>query len=84
SSLTCDMCHGDDLLGNVEFGAPPLIHIPSAWDEQQFIDFMRTGLRPGGSSVDGDAMPWEDLSRFLREDDEVRAIYAHLQNIFME
>lgn len=35
------------------------------------------GLRPGGSAVDGEAMPWENMSEFL-EDDELRAIYAHM------
>lgn len=83
SSFTCELCHGNDLRGNPESQAPPLIGIALAWDEQQFIDFMRTGIRPGGSSVDSEAMPWEDLSRFLREDDEVRAIYVHLKDIAM-
>lgn len=84
SSLTCALCHGEDLLGDPEFRAPPLVGFARAWDEQQFIDFMRTGIRPDGSSVDGAAMPWEDLSRFLREDYELRAIYAHLKNIIVE
>lgn len=81
SSLTCGLCHGDELLGNAEFRAPPLIGIPLAWDEQQFIGFMRTGVRPDGSNVDSEAMPWEDLSRFLQEDDELRAIYAHIKDV---
>ena len=84
SSFTCEMCHGEDLLGDPEFPAPALIHVPRAWSEQHFLDFMRTGIRPDGSSVDGEVMPWEDLSRFLREDDEVRALYAHLKDITMK
>jgi len=81
SSFTCQMCHGDDLLGDPQFEAPALIHISQAWDEQQFITFIRTGIRPDGSSVDGDIMPWQDLSQFLREDDELRAVYAHLESL---
>jgi hypothetical protein len=34
--------------------------------------------------VDGEAMPWKDFSRLFREDDELRAIYAHLQEKFEE
>lgn len=84
SSFTCELCHGDELLGDPEFQAPALIGIPLVWDEQQFMHFMRTGTRPDGSSVDGALMPWEDLSRFLREDDEVRALYAHLKHVAAE
>lgn len=79
SSLTCELCHGGDLLGDPQFKAPPLIAIPLAWDAQEFLHFMRTGIRPDGTSVDGEAMPWEAFSRFLREDYEVRAIYAYLK-----
>lgn len=82
SSFTCQLCHGPDLHGDGE--TPTLHHIALAWDEHQFMNFMRTGIRPGGSSVDSEAMPWEDLSRFLREDDELRAIYAHLKDITEE
>jgi hypothetical protein len=35
------------------------------WGEQEFIDFMRTGNRPEGSSVEGEAMLWKDLSVML-------------------
>lgn len=78
-SLTCELCHGGDLLGDPQFKAPPLIAIPLAWDAQAFVHFMRSGIRPDGTSVDAETMPWEDLSRFLREDEELRAIYAHLK-----
>jgi mono/diheme cytochrome c family protein len=79
SSFTCEICHGSNLLGDPDSQAPPLVAIPLAWGEQEFIEFMRTGSRPDGSSVDGEAMPWKDLSRLLSGDDDLRAIYAHLQ-----
>lgn len=81
SSLTCDLCHASNLLGNPDFQAPPLIGIALAWSDQEFIQFMRTGMRPDGTEVDGQKMPWEDLVRFLREDDELRAIYAHMKGV---
>lgn len=81
SSLTCAICHGDDLLGEPVSATPTLAHIPQIWDEAQFLHFMRTGTRPGGASVDGDAMPWESLGRFLREDDDVLAVYRHLESL---
>lgn len=79
SSFTCDICHGSDALGGAEFQSPPLIGIPLAWDETAFIEFIRTGLRPDGSRVDAERMPWKDMSGFLGNDDELRAIYAHLE-----
>ena len=84
ASLTCGFCHGDDLLGDPEMQAPPLIHVPLVWEEAEFLQFMRTGVRPDSSSVDGELMPWEVLSRFLREDDELRAVYAHLKTLEVE
>lgn len=84
SSWTCEECHGADLLGDPDIQAPPLLAIPQAWSEQNFIEFMRTGTRPDGSSVDEEAMPWKDFSRLFREDEELQAIYAHLQEKFEE
>ena len=78
SSFTCEICHGADGLGDPDFASPPLIGIPLAWNERAFIDFMRTGIRPDGSSVDAERMPWKDMSAFLGDDDELRAIYAHM------
>jgi cytochrome c553 len=78
SSFTCDICHGTDGLGDPDFPSPPLIGIPAAWNEHAFIDFMRTGIRPDGTSVDEERMPWKEMSAFLGDDDELRAIYAHM------
>jgi mono/diheme cytochrome c family protein len=84
SSFSCEMCHGADLLGNAEFQVPPLLAVPLAWGEEAFIKFMRTGTRPDGSSVDGETMPWEDLGRLFSDNEELRAIYAHLEEVFQE
>lgn len=84
SSFTCQACHGPDLLGNPDMPAPPLVAVPLAWSEEEFVHFIRTGLRPDGSSVDGEAMPWRDLSDLLNEDDELRGVYAHLLEVSAE
>jgi len=81
ASLTCELCHGKRLQGDAAFGAPGLTFVPAAWEKEEFVHFIRTGTRPNGSSVDGDRMPWKDLSRFLSEDDDVRAVYAHLEEV---
>ena len=84
SSFTCELCHGADLMGDADFQVPPLLAVPLAWGEENFIKFMRSGTRPDGSQVDEEAMPWKDLGRLFQEDDELRAIYAYLQEIFAE
>ena len=76
-SYTCTLCHGANLGGSREFSAPGLVGAGLAWTEQEFMNFMRTGLRPDGTAVDGDMMPWEIMST-LFDDDELRAIFAHL------
>jgi mono/diheme cytochrome c family protein len=81
SSITCEFCHGSDLLGDPEFGTPPLVAIPVAWSEDEFITFMRTGTRPDGSKVNGDLMPWKDMSAFLNDDAQLRGVYAHLDDL---
>lgn len=81
SSYSCQTCHGSDLLGDLAFQAPALMPIPLMWGEQEFIDFMRTGSRPDGSSVDGELMPWKELSVMFAGPDDLSAIYAHLQEL---
>lgn len=81
ASVSCAFCHGPSLLGDPDSKAPSLVAIPAAWGEQEFINFMRTGSRPDGTNVDGEAMPWKDLSQMFSEDDDLRAIYAHLADL---
>ena len=81
SEFTCDHCHGSDLLGDPEIKAPALIAISSAWSEDEFINFMRTGNRPNGTQVNAESMPWEILSELFNEDDEIRAMYQYLEEM---
>jgi cytochrome c553 len=78
TSITCASCHGGDLGGDARFNAPGLVGAGLTWTEEQFVAFMRTGVRPDGRAVDGEAMPWENLSAFLADDDELKAIFARL------
>jgi len=78
ASVVCSLCHGADLGGIEAFLAPPLAGVGRTWTEEQFINFIRTGERPSGPPVDGELMPWEDLSGFFQDDDDLRAIFAHL------
>ncbi len=78
TSITCALCHGGDLGGDAGFNAPGLVGAGLAWTEDQFITFMRTGVRPDGRAVDGETMPWEILSEFLAHDDEMKAVFARL------
>jgi mono/diheme cytochrome c family protein len=77
-SFACSSCHGADLAGDEAFEVPGLAGVGLAWTEEQFINFIRTGERPSGPPVDGESMPWEVLSEFFEDDDELRAVFAHL------
>ena len=78
ASYTCSICHGADLDGDDVFGGPGLAGVGLTWTEAQFIHFIRTGERPSGPAVDSELMPWEILSKLYEDDDELRAIFAHL------
>jgi hypothetical protein len=81
-SYTCTLCHGAELEGSEEFNAPGLIGAGLTWSDVEFISFIRTGVKPDGVEVDGEQMPWKDLSEFFSSDDELRAISLHLHTRF--
>ncbi|MFV1987879.1 MAG: c-type cytochrome [Gemmatimonadota bacterium] len=81
ASWACAACHGADLAGEIAFGAPGLAAAGQFWTEEHFIHFIRSGERPSGPPVDAELMPWEDLSEFFTDDDELRAIFAHLGTV---
>lgn len=85
----CADCHapeaeapmtGKDFLGEDappigDFYAPNLTPVHLAdWSDGEVVR-----ARPDGSQVDAETMPWKNLGRMFPEDDELRAIYAHLQ-----
>ncbi len=78
TSIACAGCHGADLGGDARFRAPGLAGAGLGWTEEQFLTFMRSGVRPDGRAVDAERMPWENLSKLLVDDDDLKAVFARL------
>lgn len=81
----CAECHGAKLAGAaaVEPGAPPGRNLTPGgnigqWSEAEFINTLRTGVRPDGTAINA-AMPWWVLAR--QTDDELGAIYRYLRSL---
>jgi mono/diheme cytochrome c family protein len=81
----CSECHGANLGGAaaVEPGAPPGANLTPGgrlgqWSEAEFINTLRSGLRPDGTPINS-AMPWWVLAQ--QTDDELGAIYAYLRSL---
>jgi mono/diheme cytochrome c family protein len=81
----CRDCHGENLTGMppMEPGALPSANLTLGgrlqwWSEADFINAMRTGVRPDGSQIT-DSMPWRVLAK--QTDDELGAIYRYLQSL---
>ena len=81
----CSECHGAKLAGGapIEPGAPPGANLTPGgnigqWSEAEFINTLRTGLRPDGTAINA-AMPWWVLAQ--QTDDELGAIYAYLRSL---
>ncbi|MCE7986690.1 MAG: cytochrome c [Caldilinea sp. CFX5] len=81
----CSECHGTRLAGAApaEPGAPPGVNLTPGgnigqWSEAEFINTLRTGLRPDGTAINA-AMPWWVLAQ--QTDDELGAIYRYLRSL---
>lgn len=84
----CRDCHKVNLAGGaVPFSDPddpqaanltPAGEI-SSWSEADFLKAMHNGLRPDGSVIDPEAMPWPAYGRMLDED--LAAIFKYLQSL---
>ncbi len=86
-SLGCVGCHGPDLAGGPIPGAPP--DWPEAadltpagnlknWDENDFIQAMRTGVKPNGQAF-AEQMPYQLLKAMT--DDELKAVWLFLNSL---
>jgi cytochrome c553 len=81
----CRECHAEDLGGIVnEDGPPPGPNLTpggelKGWTEDDFITLIRTGVKPSGTEIDGEMMPWE-MYRNL-SDVELQALWAYLQSL---
>lgn len=74
----CRGCHGTDMTGAAATVVSPAIPNPrvfvGAITLDEFIQTMRTGVRPSGKAF-ADLMPWENASRMTDEDLEALYIY---------
>ncbi|RJP61303.1 MAG: cytochrome C [Candidatus Auribacter fodinae] len=88
-TLSCKVCHGLTMSGGLIPGFPsdwpPAPNLTwgagsslPAWEESDFIHFMRTGMRHG-SQVDAKYMPWSSY-KFMT-DDELRSVWVYLQSL---
>jgi mono/diheme cytochrome c family protein len=86
-SAGCSGCHGPDYAGGSVPGSPP--EAPQApnltpagslggWTADEFVQTLRTGLRPDGRPLVGD-MPWQAYGQMT--DDELTAVYLYLQSL---
>lgn len=76
----CRSCHGTDLAGTGEPGAPDLTRSRlAAWTEADFFRALRQGQRPDGSAIDPEKMPW--LRSGKMTDDEMRAVWAYIRSL---
>jgi cytochrome c553 len=93
--IGCRSCHGDQLQGKADTGAPGpppgpnLTRIVPTWTDAQFMTFFNSGKRPDGSMVpiltlpsgfSEPRMPWTEV-RAVATDDELKAMYAYLHNL---
>ncbi|MBI3942902.1 MAG: c-type cytochrome [Chloroflexi bacterium] len=86
-SVACMGCHGPTLSGGpipgAQPGDPPALNLTPTgsfgnWSEADFIQTLRSGVRPGGSQLN-DAMPWQNFSQMT--DDELKAVWAYLKTV---
>ena len=75
----CAGCHGPDVTGVAATAMSPAVPNPrpiiATWTHTQFVQTMRTGVRPGGAAFT-EAMPWQNAAKMT--DDDLAALYAYL------
>lgn len=77
----CAHCHMADFAGDTEMFQSPNI-TPAAigdWTEAEFVRAVTEGVRPDGTLLDPELMPWEAISRHTEE--ELQALWAYLQTV---
>ena len=76
----CRGCHGSDMTGSAATAVSAAIPNPrplvAAHSEAEFVEMMRTGIRPGDRPFP-DTMPWQNAAKMT--DDDLAALYAYLK-----
>lgn len=89
-TYSCKVCHGLTMSGgpipgfpsswpaapNLTFGEGSVL--PS-WDQEGFMNTIRTGVTPEGRKLRGQYMPWSSY-KFM-DDTELRAVWVYLQSL---
>ncbi len=77
----CSVCHGKTLMGNKEFGGPPLVRgsTMETYDEEAFRTLFRTGQANNGRMIDEEAMPWKELGQMT--DGELHAVWTWIRTV---
>ena len=76
----CRGCHGPDMTGVEASALGPAVPSPrptiGTWTQAQFVQTMRTGVRPNGAAFT-EGMPWQAAAKMT--DDDLAALYAYLK-----
>ncbi|CAN5434914.1 cytochrome c [soil metagenome] len=88
-AVTCSGCHGANYTGGplpgAEPGSPEAANLTPGgvmknYSEAQFVAALRTGIRPDGSAIPNEFMPWQVLGGSLT-DSELKALYMFFQSL---
>ena len=60
--------------------APNLTLVVPQWSEQDFVTAIRTGVLPGGKSLDPDKMPYKEFSEIMTDTD-LQALYQYIHGL---
>lgn len=77
----CRDCHGEALHGGMQGQLAPIgstLLGTKFWTTDEFITAMRTGVVPGGDTIDP-PMPWQSIGRM--DDEELTAMHLYLQTL---
>lgn len=84
--IGCRTCHGQQLNGfqDPAPGSPFTPNITPGgrlgkWNDDNFVNTLRSGVTPEGTSLDTKFMPWTSLGQL--NDEELKAIYRYLQSV---
>lgn len=85
----CSGCHRADFAGGRMShggpGTPPAANLTPhttglvRWSEREFVNAMRTGRRPDGTTIDGRSMPWRAVG--AASDLELKSIWLFLRSL---